>query len=91
MIGDNGQNASIMNSDINHDLKSKNDAIGDLSLLKEQDIERKELRKILKTIEKETGLGDINAIIDKAEQHEESYSTMNELRKTLQTKMLNLY
>ena len=51
----------------------------------------KATRQILKQIEEATGLGDINAIIDKAEKHAESFSTMNELRKTLQTKMLNLY
>ena len=45
----------------------------------------------MKQIEEATGLADINAIIDKAEKHAESFSTMNELRKTLQTKMLNLY
>ena len=72
-------------------MKSKQDAIGDVSVLKEQDVERKEMRRIMKKIEEATGLDDINAVIDKAEKHEDSHGTMNELRKTLQTKMLNLY
>ena len=43
----------------------------------------KATRRILKQIEEATGLGEMNAIIDKAEKHAESFSTMNELRKTL--------
>ena len=70
---------------------SKQDLSNELSTTKEKQLEVKVTKKIIKEIEAETGLGDMNTIIDKAEKHAESFSTMNELRKTLQTKMLNLY
>ena len=70
---------------------SKQDLSNELSTTKEKQLEVKVTKKIIKEIEAETGLGDMNTIIDKAEKHADSFSTMNELRKTLQTKMLNLY
>ena len=70
---------------------SKQDLANELSTTKEKQLEVKVTKKIIKEIEAETGLGDMNNIIDKAEKHADSFSTMNELRKTLQTKMLNLY
>ena len=70
---------------------SKQDLANELSTTKEKQLEVKVTKKIIKEIEAETGLGDMNTIIDKAEKHADSFSTMNELRKTLQTKMLNLY
>ena len=89
MVGD-IQHAPSVNSDLEFDLRSKQGA-SELSTTKEKDLEVKVTRRIIKQIEAETGLGDMNAIIDKAEKHAESFSTMNELSKTLQTKMLNLY
>ena len=89
MVGD-IQHAPSVNSDLEFDLRSKQGA-SELSTTKEKDLEVKVTRRIIKQIEAETGLGDMNTIIDKAEKHAESFSTMNELSKTLQTKMLNLY
>ena len=89
MVGDMCHAPSV-NSDLQFDLRSKQGA-SELTTTKEKDLEVKVTRKIIKQIEAETGLGDIDAIIDKAEKHAESFSTMNELSKTLQTKMLNLY
>ena len=91
MVGDNVQNQSVVNSDLQFDMKSKQDAVGDGPARQELEQDRKAARQILKQIEEATGLGDMNAVIDKAEKHADSFSTLNELHKTLQTKMLNLY
>ena len=46
--------------------------------------------KVVDRIEAETGLQSIEQIVDKAERHSETMQTLNEMSKTLQTKILQL-
>lgn len=50
----------------------------------------KKTREVVARIEEACGLQNINQIVEKAERHQDTSATLTEMRKTLQTKVLQL-